>query len=158
MSLFDIDYNVLVKILLPTQMRNSKMKAWLNVLVSPIVYIYNAFMTWRYDHLYVLSHNSQVCYMQAILNDAFDSALRRIVIKDRPNTGPVSIYRTAETHPKIIYRTSENQPVFIYKKNEFSNGFIVEVPAAVTFDNGYMRALIDKFRLASKKNYIIKIV
>jgi hypothetical protein len=158
MALFDIDYNVLVKILIPEQLRNTKMKAWLNILISPVVYVYNLFMTQRYDHLYVLKHSSQVTYMQAVLNDVFDNALRRIIITDNVNAQPVYTYISSESHPNFIYLTSENDPLYLFTSGEDADGFIVQVPSALTFDAAYMSALIDRFRLASKVNYLIKTI
>ncbi len=160
MSLFDIDYNALVKILLPQQLRNANMKAWLNSLVSPVVYVYNLFMGNRYDNLYVLNHSSQVTYLQAVLNDAFDNALRRIIIVDGPDFEPVYTYLSAEEKAVFIYKASENLPTSLYTNNEtvtLGYDFIVLVPSSIAFDPSYMNALIQKFKLASK-TYTIKTV
>ena len=162
MSLFDIDYNILVKILLPQQLRNANMKAWLNTLVSPVVYIYNLFMSNRYDDLYVLNHSSQVTYIQAVLNDTFDNALRRIVIIDGPDLEPIYTYQAAEEKPVFLYLASEGLSILpLYTNNEtvtLGYDFIVQVPATIAYDNNYMHALIDKFRLASKNNYTIQAI
>lgn len=162
MSLFDIDYNVLVKILLPQQLRNAKMKAWLNALVSPVTYIYDLFMAKRYDDLYILSHSSQVTYVQAVLNDAFDNALRRITIIDGPDLEPIYTYIEAEEKPCYLYLASESAPILpLYTNNEtvtLGYDFIVQVPSTLVYDETYMAAIIDKFRLASKNYYAIQTI
>src|SRR6185437_15509245 len=104
MPLFDISYKALVNILLPPRLRNSKMVAWLNVLTIPVVYIYNLFTTNRNNDLYNLAHTSQVCFMQGVLNDTFDYALRRIYIIDGPEFDPLFIYTALEEKPLFIYK------------------------------------------------------
>jgi len=162
MSVYDIDYSVLVKILVPKQLRKTKMLAWLNVLVSPVVYIYNLFMAYRYDMNYIIAHSPQVCYMQAVLNDAFDTGLRRISIVDGPDEEPLYIYETAEVKEVPLYVTSEAKPIALYTDAEIVGvgpDFEVQVPTIVTtltgYNEVYMAALLDQFKLAGK-TYIIK--
>jgi len=157
MALFDVDYNALVKLLIPTQLRNAKMVSWLTVLINPVQYVYNAFMEQRYDNLYILNHSSQVVYLQAVLNDMFDNTLKRIRVTDPVYKDPLYIYREAGGKPVYIYRNSENLPQYLYTDAETVAGydFIVQVPAIVTYDPVYMKALIDRFRLPSKYNYSI---
>ena len=135
------------------------MKAWLNILISPVKYLYNLFMARRYDDLYVLSNSPQLTYLQGVLNDAFDNALRRIVIVDGPDYEPINTYKPAEDKPVFIYTAAENMPGALYTNNEtvtLGYDFIVQVPIGLTYDPVYMSALIDKFRLASKSYYSIK--
>ena len=162
MSVYDIDYSVLVKILVPKQLRKTKMLAWLNVLVSPVVYIYNLFMAYRYDTNYIVAHTPQVCYMQAVLNDAFDTGLRRITIVDGPDEEPLYIYETAEVKEVPLYVPSETKPISLYTDAEIVGvgpDFTVQVPTIVTtltgYNEVYMAALLDQFKLAGK-TYIIK--
>lgn len=161
MSLFDIDYDILATILTPRQLRNVKHHAWLKILLAPVIFIYNLFTLFRKDNLYTLNHSSQVCYLQAVLNDTFDNDLRRIRIVDSPDEPPIYIYQSAESKPVYIYTSGESQPQPLYTQNETAldgPDFIVEVPHDITFDEVYMKALIDKYRLASKKNYVIQII
>jgi len=157
MALFDVDYNVLVKLLIPKQLRNVRMISWLTVLIQPVQYIYNSFMAQRYDNLYILNHSSQVAYIQAVLNDAFDNVLRRIHIIDPAYLDPVYIYLDNELKPDYLYIDTEMEPQYLYTDKEtISNyDFIVQVPSTITYEVEYMKALINKFRLASKYNYLI---
>ncbi|MGN6568223.1 MAG: hypothetical protein ACTHJ0_09735 [Flavipsychrobacter sp.] len=157
MALFDVDYNALVKLLVPKQLRNVKMVSWLTALINPVQYIYNAFMTQRYDNLYIINHSSQVAYMQAVLNDTFDNTLRRIRVVDPTYLDPIYIYLGNELKPEYVYTDAEAQPVYLYTDKEtISNyDFIVQVPAIIIYDLVYMKALINKFRLASKYNFAI---
>lgn len=157
MALFDVDYNTLIKLLIPKQLRNAKMVSWLTVLINPVQYIYNAFMTQRYDNLYIVNHSSQVAYIQAVLNDTFDNTLRRIRILDPTYLDPIYIYLGNELKPEYVYTDAEAQTTYLYTDKEtISNyDFIVQVPVAIIYDLVYMKALINKFRLVSKYNFAI---
>lgn len=157
MSVYDIDYGVLVKILVPKQLRQTKMLAWLNVLVSPVVFVYDLFMTHKYDMDYIVAHTPQVCYMQAVLNDAFDTALRRITIVDGPDKEPTYLFEPGEGKPVFMYQTSETKPVYLYTDDEIAAlgaDFVVQVPTIVTtlpeWNVGYLNALVNQFMLAGK--------
>jgi len=161
MSLFDLNLQKLINYTLPVRLRSTNMQAWLGALVSPVTWLYNLFSTNRQTNLYLLAHNGQVCYLQAALNDAFDNTLRRITITDTPGADAVYIYIVPELKPVPLYLVSEHQPIALYTLAETlasHDGFVVNVPAAVTFDASYMRALIDKYRLVSKNKYTINII
>lgn len=158
MSLFDVDFKALVKYVLPVRLRGANMQAWLNALVSPVVYLYGLFYTNRTNNLYRLVHNGQVVYLQAALNDVFDATLRRITITDSIEYYPVFVYRAVELKPVPLYIGSENKPVTLYNAAEVNstvNGFIVQVPTAITFNTAQMKALVNKYRLVSKNQYTI---
>ncbi len=175
MSVFDIDFSSagLPKYVSPVRLRQSKMLAWLQALVSPVNYLYGLFVANRTSNLYDLSHNGQVCYLQAALNDVFDNTSRRIVITDGIYVDPDFIYEVIEDKPLYIDMVSEigtsvipsPDPVPLYTSTEtywLGVQFIVNVPHAVTALPGYdvyrLHAIVDKYRLASKNNYSIVIV
>lgn len=159
MSLFDINYPLFVKQLLPGTMRKTVMWRWLLILIAPVVYTYTMFTTNRTANIYNLVHTSQVVSMQAVLNDAFDNPLRRITIVDDQIFDPIYIGLDAENQPAYLSTDAENQPVYMCTDNEALIGrydFIVQVPGSITYDIAYMRALINKYRLPAKSNYLIK--
>lgn len=142
--------------------RLPKRRAWLGVLLSPLLGylqpIFNAFMA---AQTYYLLHNSQVCKMQAALNDTFDDALRRIFISDPVTDNPVWLYMRSEDKPVYLYRRSENKPVYLYRRSEIGGTgtqFIVNVPSALGLTSGQvaqLTALVNRDRLPSKRNWII---
>jgi hypothetical protein len=161
MGLFDVDFVKVVTYTLPVRLRGTVMQAWLAVLVGPVAYIHRLFKVRRTANLYRLGHNSQVVYMQAVLNDAFDPTLRRITLGDPVYIDAVYLYITPEQRPAPLYLATENNPVPLHTDAEVAgsaNGFIVSVPAAVMFDMPRMRALIDKYRLVSKNQYTIQVI
>lgn len=101
-KVFEVDFNRLAVLLLPTRLRQSKMIAWVKVLVSPIVSLHYNFRQKRNEDLYKLAHNGQVCYLRKALNDKFDPIERRIKITDGSRFTPQYIYTEAEQKPKYL--------------------------------------------------------
>lgn len=154
MSLFDINIHELGRQLLPPRLRGPKWRAWLRAMLSPVVSARIRFSAKRMEALYSLAHNGQVCKLQAVLNDTFDPDNRGIYIEDAPVKDALYLYRTAENKPKYLYRTSEGQPKYLYRTEETGAGaldFIVFVPAGVVYDEVHLRAVVNQYKLASKK-------
>ena len=164
MSIFDLDFNELVKQLVPVRLRLPKTMRWLRCLVVPIAELHNTFSGNRRDNLYWVGHNSQVVYLQAVLNDTFDSALRRIQITDGNVTDPVYIFLKPEEHPRRLPLLAEaavyGNPLWLYTGAECAGSefcFVVKVPTALVFDLVRLRALTDKYRLPGKGNYSVQV-
>ena len=77
-----LDYTRFVYWCLPIALRQSKTLAYLNALIAPIVALYNDFIKFKNLSFYKMNHNSQLCYLEAAVNDSFDTYLRRIYIKN----------------------------------------------------------------------------
>ena len=154
-----MNFKTLINTYLKVRWRNSVMLAWLNVLVSPVVYIYGLFTTYMAGVIYGLNITSQVCFMEKALNDTFDTVARRIYISDPVYDDPVYLYLDDEEKPVWLYLDSEARPLWLYLDSEvYADGgvqFVVYVPAGLVYDTNRMKALINKYRLVSKNNYVI---
>jgi hypothetical protein len=164
MSIYDINFAVLTRLLLPVRLRKDKMEAWLKSLVAPVEQLHNNFTINRADNVYQLSHNSQVVYLQAALNDVFDPISRGIIIEDGAFEDPLFTYLVIEEKPLSLGLVSEigtttyPDPQYLYTDIETSllgNCFIVKVPASLSFDIERMKAAINKYRLPGKNTYDI---
>lgn len=161
MSRFDINYDRLLKQLLPETMRRLLIFRWLRTLIMPVIFIYDLFRAHRNVKLYEINHTGQVISLQAVLNDAFDTMLRRIEIIDDVNRDPIYIRTNAENEPIYLSTVAENAPVYLYTNAEGEGGwydFIIKVPIGTMFNVARMQALINKYRLPSMCNYLIKTV
>ncbi len=150
---FQLDIKKLVVLLLPTFLRHHKMVAWLHSLITPLIFLYNDFMQQREKHLYRLNHNGQVCYLRKALNDEFDREQRRIRIIDGNQYNREYIYTRAENRPKYLGR------MYLRSRSDYEDtgvDFIVEVPKD-TYNEIEMKALIDYYKLASKRYKIVKV-
>lgn len=166
MGLFDVDYNNLIWQNLPVRLRKSIQYAWLKCLCAPAIYLHSLFKTHRKNNIYTLVHNSQVCYMEAALNDTFDSIDRGIFFSDPEYRDPVYLYRVLEDKPVFIDLDSEvgtlvipmPDPVPLYTEGEtifMAPSFIVNVPATIVYDAERLKALIDLYRLPGRNVYTI---
>lgn len=159
-KIYIIDYNKLLVWLLPTFLRRVKLSKWLKVLLHPITILYNDFLKYRKRVNYKLSHNSQVCYLQKVLNDSFDTEQKRIYIKNGLFIQALYVYSPQENLPVYI------DTQYIYSDEDLigrQDDFIVLVPSQLKPSNpialeGFlndMKALINEYKLASK-TYSIK--
>lgn len=150
---YDINYNRLALAIVPLKLRQSLLMNFLYVLLTGVRKASSVFSTYRENTDYRLTHNGQVCYLRDVLNDRFDWSERRITIED-----------VAEGEGAILYRRELSRflmtPVIINKRaftGSDAVDFAVVVPVALrgAFVEEQMRALIDTYKLASKRYTII---
>jgi len=165
-NIFNIDFSRLIQWNVATSLRTTVRMKWLTVLIKPVESIYLHFLDWRYEQLYVMSHNSQVVYLRKVLNDKFDPSDRRIQIVNVEVYEPVWYYDSAENKPVYHYDTVDESPVYYYDPEDFSENnfdFLVLIPNALKpatpaeteeFERK-VRVIVDYYKLYSK-NYNIK--
>lgn len=71
--MFEIDLKRFVLQLLPTFYRQPLIFGLLRAALVGLQSVYDQFAEARAAHTYRLTHNGQVCYLRAVLNDAFKS-------------------------------------------------------------------------------------
>lgn len=151
---------------LPIKERKRITIKWLNVVIKPIVRLHLEFLSFRNQALYKVNHNSQICYLQAVLNDNFDNIQRRIIIKNAIIKAPVWFYEPQENKPVLFYEDSDNKPVYFREEEELlTDGadFTVIVPIDIvplnTIDkNAFlvkMQGLLFYYKLYVKKGIIV---
>jgi len=164
-NVFNINWQTFIKQHLPVDWRKSKMVSFLYAFIAPLRSMYNEFLQFRTTSLYKLRHNSQICYLRAVLNDSFDMTLRRIQINQVALIMPVWFYEPEEDRPVYFYEEADNNPVYFREETDFSQDydFIVSVPialkpAVVSEQNTMlvkMRGLIDYYKIFVKNYNII---
>ena len=112
---YNIDFNKLVILLLPTFMRQSRLIAFMKSAIAPVVRIHYEFLQKRLDDHYKLDHNWQVCYLEAALNDRFDVSERRIKIIEGDQYDRKYIYTEGEQKPKYL------GTLFIRQSSDYSD-------------------------------------
>lgn len=151
-KIFNIDYNTLVRWLVPVALRNARMLAWLQALLWPVVTLYQAFRRNRDANLYRLSITPQVCYLEKMLNDRFDNSERRIHIDDAIDRPPVYLYQDDEQKPVYLASAPLSQP--LYLETEFGlnlDDFVVWVHSSIIFEFNEMRSLVNLYKLAGTR-------
>lgn len=145
---FNVDYKKLAVLLLPTIIRKAKLVAFIQILLAPLVSLHYNWNQARRSALYKLAHNGQVCYLRKVLNDEYDPSSRRIEIVDGNK------FRRA-----YIYTHAEQKPLYLGKINlrpstDFEDtgvDFTILVPSDVIYDEYDLKALVDFYKLASKR-------
>ena len=150
---FNVDWIRLVILMMPTYMRSALMQAWLSLQVEGVSFIHYNWLQMRKANIYDLAHNSQICYLRAVLNDRFDATLRRIEISSGNAFARQYIYTDGEQKPKYL------GTIYIYDDADYEDtgvDFIVKVPMDIQYSIYEMTALIDYYKLASKRYKIIR--
>lgn len=145
---FKIDYDRLIVMLLPTFLRRERMTAWLRSLLTPVSSLYNNWFGFRSRNIYQLAHNGQVVYLRAALNDSFDPVERRIQIIDGNRFKRKFIYTNPEQKPRFL------GTMYLNRSLDFADtgvDFIVAVPAGLVFNPIDMTALVNFYKIASKR-------
>lgn len=71
MSKYEVNIKRFALLLLPTFWRKPLLATLAYAMVSPLGYLHTRFVLFRRDTVYRLTHNGQVCYLRAVLNDQF---------------------------------------------------------------------------------------
>jgi len=153
-AIYNIIYSKLKIWLTPIFLRNPILVAWLGIIISPVVYVYQDLLLFRTQKLYELAITPQVVYLQKLLNDRYDYVERRITIVDAIDQEPIYFFKRTELKPVTIYNMGENEPVYVYTRGEVSsmkNDFIVKVPIDVVFNFNEMTSLVQTYKLPSKQ-------
>ena len=164
-NVYNINWRKFIIENLEVDLRRVKTVKWLEVLFKPIIWLHIEFLAFRTQALYKVNHNSQICYLQAVLNDSFDNIQRRIIIRNAILKQPVWFYEPEEQKEVWFYEPEANKPVYFYEESEFLGDgadFLVLVPIDLKPSNATeeiafkikMEGLIDYYKLYVK-NYLI---
>lgn len=151
---YNVNVGKLAVQLLPMCLRGGRMKAFVKAFAEPLTTIRELFTAYREETDYRLTHNSQVCYLRAVLNDKFDPLLRGVQIEDAErNLEGVIIHPRRYVSPVVLNPTT---PKILYRRNfggSRSVAFKVVVPYRLRdrIDTYNLAATINKYKLASMR-------
>lgn len=154
--MWQVDFKKLIVWLTPTFLRKANFLLLVQSVNWPLRQKYDDFLRFVDQKQYRLSHNSQVCYLRAVLNDAFDYSLRRIYIDDFDGLNKLYLWR--ESDRRDIDLTN---PVFLYPDNFYGDSgvdFTVFIPATIVTsesENAYLTSLLNEYKTPGKQ-YNIK--
>ncbi|MEG0927268.1 MAG: hypothetical protein RSF72_11520 [Chryseobacterium sp.] len=136
---------------LTSMLRESFFSSLMSLVSDEVSDINNLFNVNRTLNITKIRHNSQTCYLRKILNDTFDYQ-RRIKIVDGLLKKPKYIYTDAEQKPTWLGE------MILYTKEETDGtgvDFTVVVPGELKPYQTELKALIDFYKLASKRYKIV---
>jgi hypothetical protein len=143
---------------MPTFLRKELMAEWLKTALRSLQDIYLRFVGYSKDTTYGLQHNSQVCYLQKVLNDTFDNEHRRIKVADVTYRDYVRFYseNIIAVSSQLCIKFGE---VAFYRNagTEVPYDFMVQVPQEVFNANStdYISAIVRQYKLAGKRFEIL---
>jgi hypothetical protein len=155
--MFEINYNRLILLLLPTFLRKPVMTAFLRAMTAPAAALHDTFLARRRDNLYRLSVTPQACYLQRALNDAFSPGQRAIRIEDAPHGGQW-VFACDGTIPDGQLIVPDHGGVTLWDEDTIMTDlhhFNVYVPAAMQGADAKIRAMLNLYKLVSKAYKII---
>lgn len=160
-NIYTVDIGKLIKLSLPTFLRTNTTVAWLNAIYAPIKQRYNAFVSYKDDAIYRVSHNGSITLLQKVLNDAFDNDERRIYILNVAKTDINRFYPWAAEKELGHYTEGNVQKGYYYIFGAEANSadFTVHIPieyqpADPTELQAYLikvGAIINYYKLYAKK-------
>ena len=160
-QVYTVDWSILLRLLLPTRLRKPRMLAFLNAAVEPIRELYQSFLSFREASLYKVRFNSQIVYLEAVLNDQFDAVQRRIRIENAEYIPGLFLYDPEQALDVYIYRPNNNRDVYLRDYGQVGNAFdfYVFVPfnpitSNSTLENSIM-SYVNYYKLYSKNYQII---
>jgi hypothetical protein len=124
-------------------------------LLSPISSLHFAWLHFRNNNLYKLTHTGQVCYLRKSLNDSFDVSNRRIYIASGNQYKRDYIYTKAAQKPRFL------GVMYLHSRYDFADkgvDFIVYVPTEIVTDKIHeLKAHINYYKEGVKRYKIERI-
>lgn len=155
-NIYNVNWFRLVNMLVLPAVKKPLVLAFINSAIAPIRSNYDSFLGFKNDAEYRLKHNGQVCYLQKVLNDKFDNALRRIVVRNIQPKQPLWVYYPEDNKPVFVYN-EVNRPLFVYNPEDYYNEFDFEVliPTALNPLVNQISIQVNYYKIYSK-NFQIK--
>lgn len=159
MGLFDVRFDKIVKDNLPVSLRKYRIIAFLLTLISGIKDVYLKFQNNRAKNLYKLKHRQHIAHLEAVLNDSFDVAFRRIKVENGALVFlPLHIFTNSENKPISLFTQSESQTVALSTEYEIENegvDFKILIPYSIPYDLGQLKAIVETYKVPGT-NFLIQ--
>lgn len=155
--MFNVDLKKLALWLTPTWLRQPTVLVIVMAVTWPLRQVYNSFLSFTQAKLYRLNHNGQVCYLEAVLNDAFDATLRRIWIGDFAGKERIYFWPEAERRDVDFSITQYFWPDSDYADSgvDFTIHLPLDIVTSVA-QMAYLKSLANEYKLAGKNYNIVR--
>ena len=138
-------------------MRKANFLLLMNCAYWALKEVYNNFQLFITNTEYRLAHNSQRCYLRAVLNDAFDPTLRRIYIDNFDAL--VKLYLWPDEYLRDVNIEAD---IFLWPDDSYGDSgvdFTVFIPVDIVTSEGdlaRLRALLAKYKTPGKNYNIVR--
>lgn len=154
---YNINWQIIIKLLTPPVYRTSLHLDWLSAIFKPLRTLYSQFIAYKDDKMYFASITFQKIAIEKMLNDLFDNEHRRIYLADTVKLTAIYVANKNKGYPDLdVYgKNVIHDPLYIYSRSSYQSqyDFIVYVPAMLygTLDLVKMRSYIDDYKFGSKR-------
>jgi hypothetical protein len=131
---YKVNFNVLAIQLLPTFLRKPAFMAFVQILMKPIISIYDDWIIARNENIFRLYHTGQVCHLRKSLNYKFDEEKDRIEIEKGDLYDTTYIYTEDEGIRKYVHLETAPETIWLRTEVETADtglDFIVLVPEEI---------------------------
>lgn len=156
--MFEIDFKRLTVLQLPTLLRRPLIFGLLRAGVVAVERVYGEFTKARAEHVFRLTHNGQVCYLRAMLNYYFGNGFS-IGNMEQEGEWLYAVTEKGEQIPVAIAEPGPDVPVLYSEQalNAAQNDFVVFVPARAWAKLAEIEAMVDKYKLITKRAHYVKV-
>lgn len=156
--MINIDFNYMITVLTPPVQRTVEVIAGIKAKFTPLETVKADFYAFFNKIEYEMIWNGQVCMLEELLNLEFDEIDKSIFISNANNIEKQFVFNTAEANePTYVFNTIEVADP-LYLRNDIESAqyhFIVNIPAAVTFNEAQLKFFVNKYKLAGKRWKIV---
>jgi hypothetical protein len=153
--MFNIDLNKIIRWLMPHYLVKPKHIAWLTVLLSPVVWLYAQFLTYRDAKLLEATINSQVNRFNLALQQTFGNngifilhpsafLTQNYIYLELEGATPEFDYLAIDAHTPVDYD-------FLQLEYDSEIDFIVRVPTALASMQDVIAAFVNKYKFYDKR-------
>lgn len=155
--MFEIDFKRLIALLLPSWLRRPLIFGLLRAGAVGVERVYGEFKTARAGHVFRLTHNGQVCYLRGVLNYYFGDGFKIGSMKQE-GEWLYAVTESGEQIPVTVNEPGPGVPVVYSEQllNMAQNDFIVFVPARAWAKLAEIEAMVDKYKLITKRAHYVK--
>ena len=156
--MFELDLNRLLALLLPAALRRPLIFGWLRAGARGVQRIYEDFCAMRCGHVFRLTHNGQVCYLRGALDYHFGGGFAIGRVKQE-GEWLLAVTEAGEDIPLAAAEGPRGKgvPVLYGEQvlNSPQNDFVVLVPAGAWGRLPEIEAMVDLYKLPSKRAHYV---
>ena len=156
--MFEIDFKRLIALLLPSWLRRPVIFGILRAGAVGVESVYGEFKAMRSGHVFRLTHNGQVCYLRGVLNHYFGGGFD-IGSMEQDGEWLYAVTENSGQIPVAVKEPGPGVPVLYSEQalNMAQNDFIVLVPSMAWSRLAEIEAMVDKYKLITKRAHYVKI-
>jgi hypothetical protein len=142
-----MNFNIyrLIRLLLPTFLRQPVRLAWLEALLYPFIAKWNEYTAWRGERYYEAHVTAQVISIEAYLNRIFDPIQQQITITDATFDNRAYVALRSEGYDGYYIDGVDGTYIGL-DTEQVSDGFIVNVPADLAGAASQISGVVSKVR------------